>query len=108
LSNCNLNKSAYYLSKLTGHRYSFLHETGKTKIGMRLFNYLCELNNIRNSNLLNLLYEEDVLTEDIFNSIIEDEMSQHDHLKITSVLLTIDTKPKYSYQEFILEKSNIE
>jgi len=54
------------------------------------------------------LYEEDVLTEDIFNSIIEDEMSQHDHLKITSVLLTIDTKPKYSYQEFIIEKSNIE
>jgi len=108
LSNCNLNKSAYYLSKLTGHRYSFLHETGKTKIGMILFNYLCELNNISNINLLNLLHEEDVLTEDIFNSIIEDEMSQHDHLKTESVLLTIDTKPKYSYQEFILEKSNIE
>jgi hypothetical protein len=108
LSNCNLNKSAYYLSKLTGHRYSFLHETGRTKIGMRLFDYLCELNNIRNSDLLNLLYKEDALTEDIFNSIIEDEMSEHHYTKTVSVLLTIDPKPKYSYQEFILEKSNIE
>lgn len=107
LSNCNLNKSSYYLSKLCIYKHLLLAETGKTKAGKRLYEYLYELGKLSNVDLLNFLYKENLLTENIFNSIIEDELYEHDHLKTQSVLLIIEPKPKYSYQEFILEKSKI-